>query len=119
MSEFAPDSTSMRGKGDLFQIVARRRRLFNEYLFGAAISDIEFLHLMALHRATFGMPLEERIPNELLARYRPSHILWRKLPIYPNCKPAPIPRGYGIKLKAISTVVYSDDACEVWKINYP
>jgi hypothetical protein len=119
ISEAAPDGTSMRGKSDLFQIVAHRRQVFSEILIGSALSTGDYFALLFLQRGTFGYPLDAATYKNLLKQFRPSYILWRKKPIYPTQQPAPVPRGYGAQLKAFCTTVYVDDACEVWKINYP
>jgi hypothetical protein len=75
--------------------------------------------LMLLHRSALGFPVGREMFKELLKVYRPTHILWRKVPIYPGQMPAPVPRGYGAQLRESCTVIYTDHACEVWKINYP
>jgi hypothetical protein len=119
LRDSAPDGSLMKGKGDLFQIVTRRRQIFSQALDGSPISNEEFFSLQLLHEATLGYQVEASTYKSLLRQYRPTHILWRKAPIFPNQKSAPVPRGYGAQLKAFSTVLYADDVCEVWKINYP
>jgi hypothetical protein len=119
LGDGAPDGTPIAGKGDLFQIIARRRRLYSEHLLGTVISDNQMFQLMLLHRSALGFPVSREMFKELLKVYRPTHILWRKVPIYPGQRPAPVPRGYGAQLREFCTIVYTDKVCEVWKINYP
>ena len=117
LSGSAPDGTAMLSKGDLFQLVARRKRVYNEHVMYGAMSDDQFLKLMILHRGTFGFPIQFSVYDRALLDTWPTHIFWRKLPLNP-VPPAPIPRGVGTQLRKFSYVIYEDATCEVWELNF-
>ena len=114
----APDGTTMLSKADLFQIVARRKRIYNEHVMYGAMSDDTFVDLMILHRGTFGFPIDGPEYVRVLREFQPTHILWRKVPLNPM-PAAPVPRGLGAQLKGLSKVIYEDNVCEVWELNLP
>jgi hypothetical protein len=95
---------------DLFQIVARRRNLFNNRLFTVALSNEDHQACGTVFMATFGMDVEPEIYFPYLKRVTPDYIFWRKT--------APVPRGYGKKLRGFCTPVYTDAVCEIWKVNH-
>ncbi|MCY3022357.1 MAG: hypothetical protein NTW87_25535 [Planctomycetota bacterium] len=102
---------NMLAQGDLFQIVARRRRVFSERLFCNSLSDEDCTALKVLHRATFGVVYKDaKGPLAALERFRPSHVFVRK--------ERSGQRGLLPRLGAMSRTVYSDDVCEVWEIAY-
>lgn len=110
-------------KDDLFQIVARRRRVYAERLSTCTISDADWQDLAVLHRGTFGYPLDAAPYFKALLRFRPSYILWRKTPAIPvSMVAAPVPRGFGADLekKGCCRKVHggSGDVFEIWKIDY-
>ncbi|HYF52468.1 MAG TPA: hypothetical protein VEJ63_23880 [Planctomycetota bacterium] len=101
---------------DLFLVVARRRPVYHWRMYGNFMSHAQYADLVWLQRATFGMQLKDeaaadRAYAKLLSWYRPGYILWRK--------GRPGLRGRGARLEKIASVEYSDDACEIWKLNYP
>ena len=119
LTDIAPDRTEMLFKSDLFQLVARRKRVFNERLIFAAVPNADFLNLMLLQRGTFGFPVELHTYDLAAMQYWPEFIIWRRRSINLNSHGhAAIPRGYGENLKVCSTTVYEDNACEVWQLNF-
>lgn len=101
---------------DLFSVVARRKRFTHLRLYTCPISNDDLVALMRFQRSTFGLAsLEEaradRVYRHMLDAFKPGYIFWKR--------DAPAPRGRGARLKDASDVVYSDTACEVWKIRYP
>jgi hypothetical protein len=111
ISGYAPDGSYMLAGDDLFQIVARRPRVYTHRLMGFVLSTNDVSTLGYLHRGTFGLPVPGEVYSKALMRFKPAYILWRK-------NKAPIPRGYGGPLKAQSETVYSDSVCEIWKLKY-
>ncbi|MCY3022358.1 MAG: hypothetical protein NTW87_25540 [Planctomycetota bacterium] len=108
---FGQKGTSMLAQGDLFQIVARRRRVFSERLLVNVLSNEDYTALRLLHRATFGMAYKDM--NRVVAalqRFQPSHIFVRK--------ERSAQRGLLPRFKTASKVVYGDDVCEVWELHY-
>ena len=105
-------------KEDLFQLVSRRRRVFIERLFGAAMTTEELFALTMLQRGTLGLEVGDEVYARALARYKPNYILWRKTaPIPISEMVAPVPRGRGARLPGKK--VYSDSVCEIWTIEAP
>ncbi|MCY3020223.1 MAG: hypothetical protein NTW87_14490 [Planctomycetota bacterium] len=105
---WAPDGTDVLTVDDLFQLVARRRRIFTERLYVNTLSTDDLILLGYLQRGTFGLPVKEPLYYRALKKFRPTHVFWRRT--------APIPRGYGARLR--HRVVYTDDVCEVWELQY-
>lgn len=112
ISGFAPDGTYMLAGDDIFQIVARRPRVYTHRLMGFVLTTKDVGALGYLHRGTFGLPVPGELYTKALMRFRPAYILWRKT------KRAPIPRGYGGALREHAETVYTDGVCEIWKLNY-
>jgi len=110
ISHYAPDGAELYQRGDYFQLLARRQRVFNEWLWAFALSDGQYIELAALQRGTFGYPIPVEDYKAFLKRYRPGYVFWRRK--------APVPRGYGKQLSALAEVVYSDAVCEVWRLKY-
>ncbi|MGD0092268.1 MAG: hypothetical protein ABSE73_20320, partial [Planctomycetota bacterium] len=101
---FVVDGTGI----DLFQIVARRRRVYHPRLYGSMMSSKEFDELYALHDGVLS-GRRDKAYLQSLAEHPLFYVLWRKT--------APLPRGpYGARLQKMSTVVYSDKACEIWQV---
>jgi hypothetical protein len=104
---------------DLFQIIARRKRVYTDLMYGNALSNADMSALGTLQRGTFGYPVLKSSYVEALKRFQPGYIFWRKrTPVIVQTAPPAVPRGLGVTLKQMSEVVYSDDVCEIWKINY-
>lgn len=112
VSGFAPDGTFMLAVDDLFQIVAKRPRVYTHRLMGFVLKTADVMQLAYLHRGTFGLPVPSDKYIRALQRFRPGYILWKK------AASAPVPRGFGSTLRARSEIVYTDSTCEIWKINY-
>ena|GEM_PF-1782614 len=100
----------LQHQGDLFQIIARRRRALNERLLNSALSDADLDALTILQRGTFGHPIVGNEYLNAIKRYAPQYVFLRK-----NLSST---RGMLPKLKGMSKVVYQDDFCEVWNITY-
>jgi len=113
VSGFAPDGTYILANDDVFQLVARRRRVYTHRLMTCVLSTKDLTQLAYLQRGTFGLPIPKERYDTALQNFRPSYILWRK-----NAG-APVPRGFGATLKPISSTVYQDDVCEIWKLDIP
>jgi len=101
---------------DLFQVASHRRPVYHWRMYGSFMTHEQFAELVFLQRATFGMELKDeasadRVYAKLLAWYKPGYVFWRK--------GSPGLRGRGERLRKIATVEYADDACEIWKLNYP
>jgi hypothetical protein len=109
---YAPDGTDMRSQADLFQIVARRRRVYTQRLHVCGIGSLQYLQLGHIHLATLGASMDPTIVDKLYNLYRPAYVFWQK-------DRAAVPRGYGVRLRKKASVVYSDGVCEIWKIAYP
>jgi hypothetical protein len=105
---------------DLFGIVARRRRIFHCRMYGQPMLTDDWDGLETLHVGVFGFPADTRKFVDAIKRFRPTHVLWKKTPpLAVSSEPAPIPRGeLGNRLRSISRVVYSDEACEIWELQY-
>lgn len=97
-------------KDDLFQIVARRKRLYTARLYGNALSNDELLQLAMLQAGTFGFPVDKSAYVQALKRYLPDYILWRRTAL--------VPRGFGKVLQNMRETVYSDGSCEIWRMTY-
>jgi len=101
---------------DLFPIIARRRRVYTNWLFTWGVSNQELQDLALLQRGTFGFrgtaiwKFEAGTYKTVLKKYLPQYIFWRKT--------APIPRGFASNLQPLSEVVYSDPVCQIWKLDY-
>jgi hypothetical protein len=104
---------------DLFLIVARRRAVYTDWMTWHATSTEDLLKMITLQRGTFGFPVSNSEYRDLLKRFQPTYVFWRKFPPlrFPYAKGA-IPRGKSETLKQLCTEVYSDDACAIWKIRY-
>ncbi|HYF52469.1 MAG TPA: hypothetical protein VEJ63_23885 [Planctomycetota bacterium] len=101
---------------DTFSIVARRRRVSHVRLYTCPISNQDLNLMIFLQRATFGLRYRDeakvdRLYANVLELHRPQYIFWKR--------DAPVPRGRGARLKSAADVVYTDEACEVWKLRYP
>jgi len=98
---------------DLFLVVAKRSRVHHIRMYGNAISDEQYRLLKTLHYGTVGMPVAMVIgPRDYVTAiqmFKPSYILWKKC--------APYPRAMGHTLKPACGTVYSDEGCEIWKID--
>jgi hypothetical protein len=104
---------------DLFQFNARRRRVYTELLYGNALSDSDLKALQTLQRGTFGFNLPRETYMDALKRFLPEYVFWRKhLPVIVHGAPPAVPRGFGKILRPFAEVVYEDDACEIWKLDY-
>lgn len=117
LDETAPDNTQMLTKADLFQLVARRKRVYNEHVKYSGLSYDQYMKLMIAHRGTLGFPFKIGLYDSTLMNVWPTHILWRKLPLNP-ISAAEVPRGFGVQLKKFRHVVYQDEFCEVWELNF-
>jgi len=96
---------------DLFPLVARRRRVYSNWLYGAAISHQDLEDLAVLQRGTFGLRgIEPGAYKRVLKKLLPQYIFWRRT--------APIPRGYAKNLQPLSEILYSDPVCEIRRLNY-
>ncbi|HEY3321567.1 MAG TPA: hypothetical protein VGP72_13950 [Planctomycetota bacterium] len=105
----SPTKTQPLFRDDFFLLVARRRCAWSNRLYGNVLSDNDLVLLTYLHRGTFGLPVPEMDYFAALKTFRPAYILWRKR--------TPFPRGYGQRLQAASEIAYSDDHCEIWKLD--
>ena len=104
---------------DLFQMIGRRRRVHTEIIHGLALSNNELDDILVLQRGTFGSPVSKNSYVRALKTLHPEYVLWRKhAPVVAPGPPAEIPRGYGRILKQMSTTVYDDEFCEIWRMNY-
>ncbi|MGD0091846.1 MAG: hypothetical protein ABSE73_18180, partial [Planctomycetota bacterium] len=74
---FAPDGAYLLSREDLFQLVARRRRVYSERLYGTALPNADLEQLAYLQRGTFGLPVAPDEFHAALKHFRPTHILWR------------------------------------------
>ena len=110
ISHYDPDGAELYLRADHFQLIARRQRVFNEWLWAFAIHDREYVALAALQRGTFGYPIPIMDYKACLKRYKPDYVFWRLK--------APVPRGYGKLFTAMREEVYSDAVCEIWRLNY-
>ena len=109
LPEDAHTLSNLLVQGDLFQLVARRRRVLAERIISAAFSDDDLEALRILQCGTFGFPVGNNyLPA--LKRFPPNYIFIRK--------ETPLTRGMLPKFKTSSEKVYADPVCEVWKINY-
>ena len=97
------------GRFGLFPIVARRRCVFNGKLFVSNISTRELAELAQLHWTTLGYPGDQKVWAQLLKRYHPDYIIWRKS--------NPQLQAAASRLGSLCTPVYSDAAAEVWKMD--
>ena len=101
---------------DLFPLIARRRRVYSNWLYGFGLSDQDLQDLAMLQRGTFGFrgtekwTLSAATYGRVLKRFLPRYILWRRT--------APIPRGFAQNLRPLSQKVYSDAVCEIWRLDY-
>lgn len=103
---------NMSSHADLFQMVARRQRVYNWVLFTNFLREGTLTSLYTLHVDTFGARENLTLYPEALRVFAPRYVLWRRK--------FPFPRGPGtVLLKFRSSVVYSDAACEIWKLDYP
>ena len=103
-------------RDDMFSIVARRKRYSHLRLYMCPMSNVELYALTHFQRLTFGLRFEDeakadRMYGQLLNAFKPGYIFWKR--------EAPVPRGRGARLKDACEVLYTDRACEVWKIRYP
>jgi hypothetical protein len=98
------------GRENLFQIVARRRLVYCERLRIHAVSNDDLYDLAMLHRGTLGLNVDKDEYVRALKRFKPDYVFWRKTHPYPN--------GWGKILQKLSTTVYTDAVCEIWKLNY-
>ncbi len=103
---------------DLFQLIARRRRVYMEYshwpMTEAALQD-----LLIVQRGTFGDPIREDVYVKSLKKVLPQYIFWRKRPpVMVAAMPVPVPRGHGKILRKFANKVYEDDLCLIWKMDY-
>jgi len=110
ISHRGPDGAELYQRADHFQLIARRQRVFNEWLWHFVLSDHDYMALGALQRGTFGYPIPIADYLAFLKHYRPDYVFWRRT--------APVARGYGKQLSAFRESVYSDAVCEVWRLDY-
>lgn len=101
---------SIWDRTEFFEVVARRRTVYEQRMHGYAISQDDLMQCWQLHYGTFGMPMPEKDYVDALKRFRPTYVFWRRI--------SPMPRGYGVKLNALASVVYFDQFCEVWRLRY-
>ncbi len=106
---------------DLFQNIARRRRVYSDCMaLGQPFRDEELYEYGTLHWGTFGYPINKKKYLDALKHLRPTFVLWRRSPpVFQPDYPVPVPRGiYAEGLKSLSHVVYTDAYTEIWKIDY-
>ncbi|HYF50965.1 MAG TPA: hypothetical protein VEJ63_16245 [Planctomycetota bacterium] len=97
---------------DLFQVVARRRRVHHIRLYGNVIATRDVQALAALHRGTFGRVMDPQVYSTALLYFRPQYVFWKK-------DSAPVGRGFGSALRRHARTVYEDDHCEIWELALP
>lgn len=108
-----------RCHNDLFSLLARRRRVHTELLFGAVMRDEDYDALCALQRGSLGCPVAREDYLAALRRCRPTHLLWRKHPpLVAQAPPPAIPRGPAVLLQPAAKVVYDDEACVIWELDW-
>ena len=104
--------TTFWDKTELFQVVARRRRIASELMFKNPLSTNDLQYLMGVQRGTLGYPfLSEKGYDNALHHFQPDYIFWRRN--------LPIPRGFGVKLQPFSKIVHRDEFCEIWEMHFP
>jgi len=119
IEDLMPLLRELSGREDLFPVVTRRRRVFSEVINRTMASNANLEMFATLQRGTFGYAVGKPQYLAALKALKPAYVLWRKTPVFQiSTEPAPIPRGYGTQLKSLSRVVYSDEFCEIWALNY-
>ncbi|HEY3320127.1 MAG TPA: hypothetical protein VGP72_06665 [Planctomycetota bacterium] len=104
---------------DLFQIVARRKRVYTEIIRGLAMSEADLWTLIRVQRGTLGLKGNKDDYVRALKKILPDYIFWRKrAPVVLPGPAAPIPRGYSTFLTPLSRTVYKDEFCEIWEMHY-
>jgi hypothetical protein len=97
------------GHEDLFSLACRRKRLYSSRLYGNILTNADEIKLRAIYLGTFGVPIAKDIYGAAIKQYTPDYVFWRK--------DAKVGRGYGAILRAACEPVYSDESCEIWKLD--
>ncbi len=104
-------TASVWDRVEFFQLIARRRAVFEERMHGYAIAQADLLQAWNLHRGTFGLAVDPGAFVTALKRFRPQYVLWRRR--------GHVPRGFGSQFqRGMATSVYTDDVCEIWRLSY-
>ena len=114
--------TRRAGAGELaslFGIVARRRNVYTQRLYGEAIPQADYEAAHSVYHGTFGESSRIRTSapgptNVAPQAYAKAYARWRPDYIIPRRSKGPQPHGFGAQLSEFRDVVYSDNACEVW-----
>ncbi|HEY3321118.1 MAG TPA: hypothetical protein VGP72_11680 [Planctomycetota bacterium] len=96
---------------DLFQLVAQRRRVASFALLMEFIPKALVRQLGALQLGTLGYPeCDDATYLHLLDKIRPGYVFWRRT--------HPFPLAQGVLLLPLRTIVYRDEFCEIWRLDY-